>query len=484
LIWGEKKTWLIAGGGITFVGLILFLFPSISGSFLRADEIQQFAKATKGVTDVQNLTYVNGLKSELVKVRTDIYKAEIGRTLFLVLSALGIIFLSVFTKISKYVVIAIAFIFVAADNMGISKRYLNNEETEGIYTSYEESSASILPTMPQQADMTVLVQEIKNVPNFTSKVQEFKSKMLNTQEFGELSDDNLLNQLASFSVLSLNSNFRVLNFSGPFNETNTSYFHKSIGGYHGAKLKRYQEIIDFYIGDEINEINQEISAAKNLKLRDYATSMEITKDQAQSVFDSIQIAELAIQKAPVLNMLNVKYIHVDKSKKAVKNTNPNGNAWFAPKVVRVKSANEEILSLGKQDLKTTAVVHEEFKNVNSAEKIDSNASIKLTKYDVREMKYNSKNSVASPAVFSEIYYPKGWNCYIDGKPVENFRANYILRGVMIPAGSHEITWKFEPATFEKSSTWSLIGSVLMLLVFIGVCTLELKNSSELKTGEV
>jgi hypothetical protein len=483
-IWGEKKTWLIAGGAITFMGLILFLFPSISGSFLRADEIQQFAKATKGVTDMENLSYINGLKSELVKVRTDIYKAEIGRTLFLVLSALGIIFLSVFTKISKYVVIAIAFIFVSADNIGISKRYLNNEETEGVYNSYEESSASILPTFPQLADLSILEQESKTVPNFTSKVQEFKTKMMNTKDFEQLSDENLINQLAAFSVLSLNTDYRVLSFSNPFNETNTSYFHKSIGGYHGAKLKRYQEIIDFYIGDEINQINQEISAAKNLKLREYATKMQITKDQAQSVFDSIQINELAVQKAGVLNMLNVKYIQVDKTKNSVKNTNANGNAWFAPKVVRVKSANEEMLALGKHDLKNTAIVHEEFKNVNSASKVDSIASIKQTRYDLKEITYQSKNSVSTVAIFSEIYYPKGWNCYIDGKPVENFRANYILRGVMIPAGSHEITWKFEPATFEKSSTWSLIGSILMLLVFIGVCTLELKNSSELKTGDV
>ena len=480
-IWGEKKTWLFGGAAILLFGLILFIFPSISGSFLRADEVQQFAKASKGVTDVQNLSYINGLKSELIKVRTDIYKAELGRTLFLVLLAVGIVLLSVYTKVSKYIVITIAFVCITADNIGISKRYLNNEETEGVYTSYEEVNASILPTLPQQADLTILDNEKNNVPNFDFKVQNFKSKMLMSSEFELLSDDNLLNQLAAFSVIGLNTNFRVLNFSGPFNETNTSYFHKSIGGYHGAKLKRYQEIIDFYIGDEINLINQEISEAKNIKLREYTETIDITKEQAQTVFDTIQISSLPIQKAAILNMLNVKYIHVDKSKKAVKNTNSNGNAWFATKVVRVNSANQEMLELGKNDLKTTAIVHREFKNVNSASKLDSNASIKLTKYDARELTYKSNNSVATAAIFSEIYYPKGWNCYIDGKLVENFRANYILRGTMIPAGSHVINWRFEPKSFEASSSWSLIGSILILLMFIGICTLEIRTFGREKT---
>lgn len=546
-VWGDKKTWLIAGGCITFLGLILLIFPSISGSFLRAEEIQQFNQATKGVTDVQNLSYISGLKSELIEVRKSIYQLDMFRSIVLIILSTAIIFLfsnltrdvknnqseskpnknsnfgprsisvlttavlliigrvllkrlfidqsglsvilllvlgffvvlilSFRTKVYENIFILIIFILVSFDNIGVSKRYLNNEETEGVYTSYEEENASILPTFPQQSDLSIMQEEQKNVSNFTSKVQDFKSKMMNSSQFQSLSDDGLLNQLAAFSVLNLNSNYRVLNFSGPFNETNTSYFHKSIGGYHGAKLKRYQELIDFYLADEINVINKEISAVKNVKLREYASTMNISKEQAQGIFDSIQINELPVQNAKVMNMLNVKYIHVDKTKKAVKNTNTNGNAWFAQKIVRVKSANEEMLELGKNNLKSTAIVHQEFKHVSSSNELDSNAKIQLTKYDLRELTYKSTNSVSAPAIFSEIYYPEGWNCYVDGKKVENFRANYVLRGAMIPAGSHVITWKFEPKSFESSSTWSLIGSILTLLTFIGVCSLEVKNLS-------
>jgi hypothetical protein len=476
-VWGDKKKWLIAAGSLLALGLIFILFPGISGTFLKAEEVQQFAKATKGVTDIQQLSYVNGLKSELVRVRTEIYKSEFIRTLLLIFVACGLILISVYTKISKLIVTILAFAFVIGDNMSVSKRYLNNEEIDGVFTSYEESSASILPTLPQQADLNILEEESKTIPNFTSKVQDFKAKMLNTPEFSQLTDISLLNQLASFSVLSLNSDYRVLSFANPFNETGTSYFHKSIGGYHGAKLKRYQELIDFYIGDEINQINQEISAAKNVKLREYATSMEITKEQAQSVFDSIQINEIAIEKASILNMLNVKYIQVDKTKKSVKNTNANGNAWFASKLIRVKSANEEMLALGRNDLKNSAIVNLDFYEISTSSNVDSNATIKLSKYDARELTYQSKNSFEAPAIFSEIWYPEGWNCYIDGKQtVKIFRANYVLRGAIIPAGSHEVVWKFEPETFNTSSLWSLIGSATLLLTLLGVFTLEIKQN--------
>ena len=475
-VWGDKKKWLIASGVIAFLGIILYAVPSISGSFLKAEEVQQFAKATKGITDIQNLSYINGLKAELIKARTSIYQNEMLRTLGLILVGCGLILISVYTKISKLIVIAIAFVFVAADNISVSKRYLNNDETDGVLTSYEEASLSILPNMPQIGDLSILQEEIKSISNFTSKVQEFKSKMRETKEFGEISDDAVLSQLAAFSVLSLNSDYRVLSFANPFNETMTSYYHKSIGGYHGAKLKRYQEIIDFYIGDEINQMNQEISAAKNLKLREYASLMQISKEQAQSVFDSIQINEIKIDKAPVLNMLNVKYIQVDKTKKSVKNTNANGNAWFASKLVRVNSANQEMLALGKNDLKQTVIVHSEFKNVNAPSRLDSAASIRMIKYDAKEMTYHSKNGVAAPAVFSEIYYPEGWNCYIDGKQTDVFRANYILRAAMIPAGSHDIVWKFEPKSFESSSSWSLLGSVLILLFLVRIIAFELKST--------
>jgi hypothetical protein len=476
-VWGDKKKWLIASGVISFFGIILLAFPSVSGSFLKAEEVQQFAKATKGVTDIQNLSYINGLKAELIKARTAIYQNEMFRTLGLILAGCGLLLLSVYTKVSKLLVMALAFVFVAADNISVSKRYLNNEETDGELTSYEEASLSLLPNLPQLGDLSILQEESTSISNFTSKVQEFKSKMRETKEYGGISDDAVLGQLAAFSVLSLNSDYRVLSFANPFNETMTSYYHKSIGGYHGAKLKRYQEIVDFYIGDEINQINQEISAAKNMKLREYAAVIAITKEQAQSVFDSIQINEINIEKAPILNMLNVKYIQVDKTKKAVKNTNSNGNAWFVSKLVRVNSANEEMLALGKNDLKQNAIVHSEFKNVSAPSKSDSTASIKLTKYDSREMIYHSKNTVAAPAIFSEIYYPEGWNCYIDGKQTDVFRANYLFRAAMIPAGSHDITWKFEPKSFESSSSWSLIGSVLLLLCFIGIIIMEIKPSS-------
>jgi uncharacterized membrane protein YfhO len=274
---------------------------------------------------------------------------------------------------------------------------------------------------------------------------------------------------AKFGALNLNSNYRVLNFSNPFAETATSFFHKSLGGYHGAKLKRYQELIDFAINDEMQQLNKEISDLKNTKLREYGAKMQLTQELAQQIFDTITVDELAVSdKNPAINMLNTKYIVVNPNQKAIKNTNANGPVWFVNQVKWAANANEELLSLRKIDTKKQAVIHTEFKSLASGSSVDTNASIRLTKYETTLLKYVSESKSDQIAVFSEIYYPEGWNCYVDGKQIETFRANYVLRAAKIQKGKHQIEWKFEPKAFQTGSNVSFAGSSLLILACIGV----------------
>ena len=153
-----------------------------------------------------------------------------------------------------------------------------------------------------------------------------------------------------------------------------------------------------------------------------------------------------------------------------------GNAWFVENIKTVDNADEEMLALGDSniDLRNTAVVHKEFKNIKAPKNIDSMATIRLTKYGLNHLEYSCENDYASPVIFSEIYYPEGWNCYIDGKQVDVFRANYVLRGVMVPAGKHKIEWKFEPKSMETGSLVSGIGSVLLLFSCLAVFFVEMK----------
>jgi hypothetical protein len=402
-----------------------------------------------------------------------------GRALLLVILACGIVLASVYTKLSHLVFTGIAIAIVAFDNISISKRYLNNEEEGGVYKSYEPIDAAAFPTLPALADNRILASEMESVPNFASKVSELQSKMVESIQYKQITDEQTRRAIAAFGILNLNTDYRVLSFSNPFAETTTSYFHKSIGGYHGAKLKRYQEIADFYIFDEMNRINKEISMAKNVKLQAYGMTGIVTNENAKQVFDTIQIGEIAVTDSnTVLNMLNTKYLVLDRTKEPIKNVNANGAAWFVGKMKIVNSSNEEMKSLEGLNSKDEAIFNKkDFASiaVKSSYSKDSSATIKLTSYGTNVLKYSSNSKTKLPAIFSEIYYPEGWNCYVDGKQIETFRANYILRGAMIPAGKHAIEWKFEPESYTKGSTYASIFSILTLLLFFGTLAWEGKS---------
>ena len=150
----------------------------------------------------------------------------------------------------------------------------------------------------------------------------------------------------------------------------------------------------------------------------------------------------------------------------------------------MKSTDEEILALvdSTLDLRNTAIIHQEFKGVKAPKSVDASASITLTKYGLNKLVYESTSSVECPAIFSEIYYPKGWNCFIDGKQVETFRANYILRGVLVPAGNHKIEWKFEPKSMQTGSIVSGIGSALLIVSCLLVFFFEVKTNIKDENG--
>ena len=224
------------------------------------------------------------------------------------------------------------------------------------------------------------------------------------------------------------SHYRVANFIGdPFQDGRTSYFHKSIGGYHAAKMGRYQDLIEFHLGK---------------------------------------------QNMQVYNMLNVKYFIIpdnDGKEQMQQNPNNNGNAWFIKNIKYVKSANEEIKALDSLNTKTTVVINEKSltTSVSYSKELDSLANINLVKYSLNALTYDSNSTKDEFAVFSEIYYKNGWNAYIDGELKPHLNVNYVLRGLEIPAGKHSIEFRFEPKVIQTGSTISLLSYVLLLLIPLG-----------------
>lgn len=226
---------------------------------------------------------------------------------------------------------------------------------------------------------------------------------------------------ADKQILEDKTHYRVANFTvNPLNDGRTSYFHQSIGGYHAAKMGRYQELFDYQI------------AKNNLE---------------------------------VLNMLNTKYFIVGADQVQF-NPDINGNAWFVERLKTVNSANEEMQSLDSLQTKNEAVIKVNLVEESVFEK-DSTATINLLKYDVNALTYESKTSKEQFAVFSEIYYKNGWNAYVDGKLTPHYQVNYVLRGMLVPAGKHTIEFKFEPTVIKTGNTISLISYALLLLVPIG-----------------
>ncbi|MFA6729273.1 MAG: YfhO family protein, partial [Prevotella sp.] len=244
--------------------------------------------------------------------------------------------------------------------------------------------------------------------------------------------------------------YRVLNLAGDtFNENNTSFYHKSIGGYHAAKLRRYQEMIETYISPEMQKLMPAIVKAGG----------DMTKVNGDSIF-------------PVLNMLNAKYFIMGlQNGQTVPIQNPyvSGNAWFVDKLDYVDNANQEIATVGKINLKHEAVADKKFADqLGKAVPQGTNAMATLKKYEPNNLVYEVNSDKGGVLVFSEVYYP-GWTATVDGQLVELGRVNYVLRAMNIKPGKHEVVLDFHPASIRKTEAVAYASyGILALLIALGI----------------
>lgn len=256
-------------------------------------------------------------------------------------------------------------------------------------------------------DLVAVDRRYVNNDNFVSSIQVNKPYQPNEADLEILKDEG---HFRVFDVVSREPG-------------KAAYFHNSLSGYHAAKLGRYDELFDFYIAK--NNIN-------------------------------------------VLNMLNTKYIIADDDQGNIfpyENTDANGNAWFVEEVIKVDSANEELKLLDSLNTKVKAITTQSIKSNNYT--IDSLSTISILEFKQNYLKYQYNNDNDGFAVFSEIYYPYGWQGFIDGREVPHYRVDYVLRGMEIPKGQHTIEFKFEPEVIQTGSTISLASSVLFGLLVVG-----------------
>ena len=381
---------VLFAAGSCWEGAPGFFFPSYVSSM----EMQ----ALQGIPADQ----LAPLLANLEEIRQSIFTSDAWRSFFVIMIGTAVLWSYGMGKLKAKVTILALAVLCLADMWSVNKRYLYDEQ-------------------------------------FVEKVQQDNSFKPTETDKAILADKTL--------------DFRVLNLAGnTFNENTTSYWHKSIGGYHAAKLRRYQEMIEEHISTEMNGVFKAVSEAGG------------------------DMQKVAPSGFPVLNMLNTRYfIFPLQGGKTVPIQNPYtlGNAWFVNEVQYVDNANEEIDALHRIDPAKTAVVDKKFSaEVKSAAETDTLGTIKLTAYEPNDLKYEVNSKTGGTVVFSEIYYP-GWQAYIDGVEAPHGRADYILRAMNVPAGKHVVEFKFDPKSLHVTETVAFVAlgvltCVLVLFLFLQV----------------
>ena len=388
------------------IALLLAIAPgSIGSGYVPAQEAQMLQNAVNQQMIPAN--ELSGILANLGEMSAELVSSDALRSFIIIGIGCSLLWLYASGKLRSSLTIAGITILCLADMWGVNKRYLNDAQ--------------------------------------------FVPHSIRTETFTKTNTDELILQDTSLD-------YRVLNFAtSTFDDNNTSYWHKSVGGYHPAKLRRYQEMIEHHISPEMQAAYKAIATAGG-------------------EMDSVDA-----NKFRILNMLNTKYFifPAGQQRQTVPILNPHayGNAWFVNKVQYVNNANEEIDALDSIIPTETAVVDARFKDVlkGATESYkDSLSSIRLTSYAPNRLTYETNNAQDGIAVFSEIYYPDGWHVTIDGQPAELARADYILRTMYVPAGQHTIEMRFDPTSLHVTEGIAY-GALALLVIGIIVAVLIAKR---------
>lgn len=419
------KNFYIALGATGLLTMIFIISPSVFGlqgeGQKEIESAEYYASAFPQDPQYDQMrqefkdSYVNAVYED----RADLVRKDAMRSLGFIIAGALIVFLVLKKKINAKLAIAAMGIIVIADMWTINTRYINED-------NYVAKRKYEVPFEKTPADNIIL------------------------------QDTDPHYRVCDISV----SPFNV------FNDGSTSFYHKSIGGYSGAKVRRYQEMHD------------------SIMLYEMHSSSYLVNVGYQNGFDAIQVQELFEVEAttPILNMLNTKYLIYNKASQPLLNKNALGNAWFVSDIISVENANEEIITLKTIDPAYQAIISKEFQaQVDGFKpKFDSTATIKLTEYAPDYIVYESNASSEQLALFSEVYYPHGWVVTIDGEEVDYFRANYVLRAMKVPAGKHTIKFSFEPKIYTTGVAISYACSAIFFLLLFGLIFFEYKKRKAVK----
>jgi hypothetical protein len=410
------KPWIYALSGISFVLVLFYAIPT---------SIFDFSSSVRPDIAVEQI----GIR-KAEELRLEIFRADVMRSLILILLATGAVFASMKTMIKREIALVILCVLMVGEIYNVDKRYKSRWVSE-----FEAE----FPYEPTKAEMNILAVESQNLEGYADLKDQHMDII--EEELGHKLTRRHARAEAAAAFRSLNAltNFRVYDWGNPFNDAKTSYFNKSIGGYHGAKLRRYQDFIEHILTPEREE---------------FAASVE-----------SMGIG-LAKQLLKGASMMNTKYMLLPGAEGPLP-LDPLGPAWFVSEIKIVETDLEELDGIRAINPATTALVHSDFESAVASATADSTASVVMTQYHPEGCTYSTSSSKESLLVLSEIWYPEGWSATIDGETADIIRANYILRALIIPAGEHEVQLSYVPQGLATAGILGNVGSLLLLL-FLGL----------------
>ena len=396
----NMKKFYIALGITAGICLLFYIAPKAFFNFLSQDEAKQFAQLSSG----KDGAVYQAFATQLEDVRVAIFRKDTLRSLFFIVLAAVPVFLYGKGKLKGQIAFPILAALVLVDMFAIDKRYLNDD-------------------------------------NFISKQKTLQPFTASAADQAILSDQTL--------------DYRVADITKDmFNDASTCYFHKSLGGYSGAKLRRYQDVITQYLGGELNQLRAVKSGEEMIQ---------------------------TLSRLKLLNILNTKYIIFNPNSQPFQNPFAFGNAWMADDILWVETPNDEIDAIATTDLQHTAIINKEFAQQIGSFATDSiKGQIELTEYQPNKLVYSFQSDRDQLVVFSEIWTSKGWNMTIDGQDHPLLRADYLLRCALIPSGQHQIVMTYAPKAYTVGNRVQLASSLIMVLGLIGALVYTFKPKKEEK----
>ena len=374
-----RKSLVISASISAGIALVFAIVPSLAGSFVSPGDAQFSGEYAF-------------LKETLPLDRKALMQSDAWRSVLLILASAVVLWLFIGKILKTNTTLILIAVLILVDLVPVAKRYMNND-------SFERKRKFETLIEPSAADKMILEDK---------------------------------------------SYYRVLDATvNIFNDSKPSYFHKNIGGYHAAKLRRYQELINMQIEGEIGQLFGAFGRAKSF-------------DQIAPTLDSLG----------VLNMLNLKYVIYNKDAPPLVNPHANGNAWFVERVILAADANEEMRLLGEINTKKVAVADKTVAPELPVITPDTTAKIQLIAYKPNQLNYSFVSNSDQIAIFSEVFYDKGWNAYINGEKASYFRANYLLRAMVLKKGNYEIVFKFEPTSYTIGNSIALTSSIVLIFSFV------------------